>query len=96
MAMEELKEQLRNAHCISLSTDASNHGSIKLFPIVVRYFLPHEDVRVKFLEFRELPGETSDLIINYLMEVLCANDLVKKIVAFCGDNTNCNFGGKNR
>lgn len=31
-----------------------------------------------------------------MKEVLSFNDLNKKIVAFCGDNTNCNFGGKNR
>ncbi|CAB3256295.1 unnamed protein product [Arctia plantaginis] len=96
MATEDLKEHLRKAHCITLLTDASNHGSVKLFPVLIRYFLPCEGVKVKVLEFREQPGETSDIIVNYLKEVLSFNDLNKKIVAFCGDNTNCNFGGKNR
>lgn len=59
MATDELKEQLREAHCITLLTDASNHGSIKLFPILIRYYLPYEGVKVKILEFREQPGETS-------------------------------------
>lgn len=96
MATSELKEQLCEAHCITLLTDASNHGSIKIFPVLIRYFLPCEGVKVKVLEFREQPGETSDIIVDYLKEVLSCNDLNKKIVAFCGDNTNCNFGGKNR
>lgn len=96
MATAELKENLREAHCITLLTDASNHGSIKLFPVLIRYFLPYEGVKVKVLEFREQPGETSDIIVDYIKEVLSSNDLNKKIVAFCGDNTNCNFGGKNR
>lgn len=96
MAMDELKNHLREAHCITLSTDASNHGSIKLFPVLIRYFLPYEGVKVKILEFLEQPGETSDIVVNYLREVLSCNELNKKIVAFCGDNTNCNFGGKNR
>ncbi|CAB3228848.1 unnamed protein product [Arctia plantaginis] len=96
MATDDLKEHLRKAHCITLLTDASNHGSVKLFPVLIRYFLLCEGVKVKVLEFREQPGETSDIIVNYLKEVLSFNDLNKKIVAFCGDNTNCNFGGKNR
>lgn len=96
MALDELKSQLHETHCITLMTDASNHGSIKLFPVMIRYFLPYEGIKVKILEFREQPGETSDIIVDYLKEVLSLNNLNKKIVAFCGDNTNCNFGGKNR
>lgn len=78
MAMDELKNHLNEAHCITLSTDTSNHGSIKLFPVLIRYFLPYEGVRVKILEFREQPGETSDIVVNYLKEVLSCNDLNKK------------------
>lgn len=78
MAMDELKNHLNEAHCITLSTDASNHGSIKLFPVLIRYFLPYEGVKVKILEFREQPGETSDIVVNYLKEVLSCNDLNKK------------------
>lgn len=96
MATHELKEHLREANCISLLTDASNHGSTKLFPVLIRYFLPHEGVQVKILEFTEQPGETSDIIVDYLTQVITKNELKQKIVAFCGDNTNCNFGGKNR
>ena len=69
MAVDELKMHLREAHCITLSTDASNHGSIKLFPILIRYSLPYEGVKVKFLEFREQPGEIPDIVVNYLKEV---------------------------
>jgi len=78
MAMEELKNHLREVHCVTLSTDASNHGSTKLFPVLIRYFLPCEGVKVKILEFREQPGETSDIVVNYLKEVLSCNELNKK------------------
>ncbi|KAL4111774.1 hypothetical protein QTP88_015663 [Uroleucon formosanum] len=47
-------------------------------------------------DFQEQPGETSDIIVDYLKQVLTKNELTSKIVAFYGDNTNCNFGGKNR
>ncbi|KAL4126194.1 hypothetical protein QTP88_010420 [Uroleucon formosanum] len=96
MAIHELNDHLHKANCITLLTDASNHGSTKLFPVLVRYFLPYEGVQVKILDFQEQPGETSDIIVDYLKQVLTKNELTSKIVAFCGDNTNCNFGGKNR
>lgn len=48
------------------------------------------------LQFREQPSKTSDIILDQLKEVLSSNDLNQKIVAFHGDNTNCNFGGRNR
>lgn len=64
--------------------------------MLVRYFLPYEDIQVKILEFKEQPGETSDIIVSYLTNVLTENNLSAKIVAYCGDNTNCNFGGSQR
>lgn len=95
-AVSELKEQLAKSSCISILTDASNHGAQKMFPILVRFFMPYEGAQVKILEFQDQPGETSDIIVNYLTEVLSENNLSAKIVAFCGDNTNCNFGGSQR
>jgi len=96
MAIHELNDHLRKAIRITLLTDASNHGSTKLFPVLVRYFLPYEGVQVKILEFQEQPGETSNIIVDYLKQVLTKNELTSKIVMFCGDNTNTNFGEKNR
>lgn len=75
--------------CVTLLTDASNHGLIKLFPVLISYFLPYKRVKVKVLEFREQPSETSDIIfVDYLKEVLSYNDLMK-VVAFYRDNTDC-------
>lgn len=61
-----------------------------------RYFSPHEGIQVKIIEFQEQPGKTSNIIVDYLKQILTKNELTSKIVAFCGDNTNCNFGGKKR
>lgn len=87
--MDELKNHLREFHCFTLSTDASNHGSIKVFPVLIRYFLPYEGVQVRILEF---PEQSSDIVVNYLSEVL--SDLNKKIVEYYGGNRKCNFGRK--
>ncbi|KAF2891529.1 hypothetical protein ILUMI_14644 [Ignelater luminosus] len=96
MVIEKLKEPLRQAKYVSILTDSSNHGSTKLLLVLVRYFLPDEGVQVKTLEFKDQPGETSDIIVEYLKQILSLNNLKSEIVAFCGDNSNCNFVGKNR
>lgn len=95
-AIADLKKHLTTATWVSISTDASNHGSQKMFPILVRYFLPYDGVQVKILEFKELFGENSDIIVTYVVDVLREHNILPEIVAYCGDNTNCNFGGSQR
>lgn len=46
--------------------DASNHKSVKLVPVFVRYFNPENDI----LDFSNLPGETVELIHNKIVGVL--------------------------
>ena len=62
----------------------------------MRYFVPEQGVKVKLLEFQSVPGETSEILANYLVSVKKKNDLVQKVVGFCGDNCNTNFGGVKR
>lgn len=81
IAMKELKDDLDKCNCITILNAASKHGKKKIFPIVVRFFQP---------------GETSDIIVNYLNQVLTDNNLTGKVVAFCGDNADVNFGGSAR
>lgn len=59
VAQEELKEDLNKSNFVSFSMNASNRKEIKLVPIIVRYFNPNEGVKVKLMEFKSVPGETS-------------------------------------
>ncbi|KAL4091716.1 hypothetical protein QTP88_026364 [Uroleucon formosanum] len=59
-------------------------------------FLYDEGVQVKLLEFKGLFGENSDIIVFYVADVLREHNILSKIVAFCGNNTNCNFGGSEK
>ncbi|KAL4091311.1 hypothetical protein QTP88_026014 [Uroleucon formosanum] len=95
-AIDILTNQLKNANCISILTDASNHGNIKLFPLLVRLFDPLNGIQIKILNVESQPGETSDIIINYIVKTIDDNNIRNKVAAFCGDNTNCNFGGVSR
>ncbi|GFQ98893.1 uncharacterized protein TNCT_430231 [Trichonephila clavata] len=95
-AMKELKNDLDKSNCITVLNDASNHGNKKIYPIVVRFFQPYVGVQVKILDLQDQPGETSDINVNYLNQVLKDNNLTSKVVAFCGDNANVDFGGAAR
>lgn len=53
-------------------------------------------MQVKLLCLRELPGETSDQLNNYVVEVLDKYNISKKIIGLAADNTNTNFGGMKR
>lgn len=90
--MEELKRELSEINYVSVSTDASNHGSIKMMPVVVRYFIPTIGIRVKMLEFSTEKGETSEIIASLLINTTKKNYIFDKLVGFCGDNCPTNFG----
>ena len=70
MCIEELYQELDQINLITVSSDAYNMKEVKLVPIVVRYFLPESGVKVKLLEFKSAPGETSKLLSEYLLSVL--------------------------
>ncbi|KAL0830150.1 hypothetical protein ABMA28_003607 [Loxostege sticticalis] len=90
-------ETLRNISCLSVATDASNHGADKLFPILIQYFnWTGNGIETKILDLQTLPNETSLSIANLIYETLSTHQLTTKCVAFIGDNANVNFGGVNR
>lgn len=80
----------------SIGTDSSNHKEIKNFPVVIRY-LSADGLAVKLLDFCNLPGETFDLIFDYLRNCLTKFNLnPAKLVAFSADSAAVNFGGVNQ
>lgn len=97
LSIAELKNDLQNIPFISAATDASNHGSEKLFPLVVQYFdVRNEGITTKLLEVETTVNETSETISELIINQLRKHDLLSKCVAFGGDNCNTNFGGIER
>lgn len=97
--LKQLKVQLETVNFLSASTDASNHGNIEIFPLVVQFFslsMGGGGMQTKLIDIQELPNETSDTIDNYILQLLKKNNLSKKCIAFGGDNANVNFGGLER
>jgi hypothetical protein len=77
----------------SISTDASNKGNIKLYPIAIQYFTKEKGITNFVLNFYEDPNETSFAIYKNLKESLEKNNLqIKNIIAFGADNASVNYG----
>ena len=67
----------------SVSVDASNHNELKLFPLVIRFFNAKVGVRVRLLNLRSMPNETSQQIIDFILTSLQENDLdLKRLTSF--------------
>ena len=67
MIAAELRQELKKASFISASIDASNRKEIKIVSVVIRYFVPDVDVKVKLLEFKSLGGKTAAILSEYVV-----------------------------
>jgi hypothetical protein len=76
--------------------DSSNHKHNKLVPILVRYFVPQQGVKMKILDFTDLSGESSAQLTEHIVHVLEEAKLIDKVVSLSADNSNENFGGAKR
>lgn len=92
---ESVIQKLQQVNFITVIIDASNRLDKKLVPILVRFFYKNE-IETKLLEFQELPGETSVILSEYIFKALEKYKLTEKVICFCADNTNTNFGGVKR
>jgi len=89
-ALREVLNDLREAKYVSVMVDSSNHSNLKLVPVLVRDFAPTRGIQVKVIEFQNLTGETSEILVNHILSVLEKYKITEKVIAFCGDNCNTN------
>ena len=77
----------------SISSDASNKGNVKLFPIGVQYFTIEKGIVNFVLDFYEDSNESSDAIYGRLRECLAEKELrFDNMIAYSADNASVNFG----
>lgn len=80
----------------SVASDASNHGTTKLFPLSVCYWTPDLGVQTKVLDFYDDSDETSAAIPNQIVTKLEENGLgLDMISAYSADNASLNYGRYN-
>ena len=96
-SVSECIKQLQEVSFYGIGTDASNHKAEKMFPLVVQYFTETDGIQQKLLKFDSLNNETSETIAKFCLDTLRQLQIpLDKLIAFCGDNTNTNFGGLHR
>lgn len=66
-AIDEVKKDLATVNYVRLATDASNRKSIKMMPVLARYFVPTV-VCIRILEFSSVTGETAVIISNLVKD----------------------------
>jgi hypothetical protein len=74
--------ELKESCFILCMIDSPNHMEEKLVPLIFRYFQLEKVVMVKELELVNLVGETSSLLLSYVLEVLQKLDVIEKIIAY--------------
>jgi hypothetical protein len=90
-----------------LRATASNHGHVKLLPILIRYVLVDIDadktendsciqIKTKLVDFVEVTGETAEILSQSALQAIRKLGLENKVIAISGDNTKTNFGGLKR
>lgn len=95
-SLELHTKQLENVYFLSVGTDGSNHGSLKMFPVIVRYFDMKKGILHFLIEFKALPNEKAKTIADYVQDATKSRSIEKQVIAFSADNTNTNFGGMKR
>lgn len=90
--LEKAREDLNKSKFIGICTDSSNHGYLKMFPVVVQYFDKFDGLNSKLVELKSCQNEKSITISKLLEETMENFDLIEKCIAFGADNTNTNFG----
>jgi len=69
-AIQQMLDELKSIKFLIIMVNTSNYKNLKLVSILIRYFNPLEGVKIKVLEFMNLKGETSNILSDYIMNVL--------------------------
>lgn len=91
--MESSLRALRNGVYFSVSSDATNHGNIKIFPILVRFYTIDCGIKNCLLDFYDDADESASAIFTNIKDRLGNLGLsMKNISAYAADNANVNYG----
>ncbi|KAL4702228.1 hypothetical protein ACJJTC_018921 [Scirpophaga incertulas] len=75
---------LQNDTFYSVATDASNHGAIKMIPLMVRFYSPTTNLKTCVLDFYEDANETASAIhMNLLTWLKECNIDTKHLTILC-------------
>lgn len=91
MIIDQIESEFENARFVTISTDAFNHRELKIFPIILRCFLPTEGVKTRLIELKKLPGKTGEQIFKMLEAILSKWNIQSKMIAYSADQCTGQF-----
>jgi hypothetical protein len=91
-AYEEVTEEIKKNSFVTMLIDATNHGHVKLLPILIRYVLVniHADktendscvkIITKIVHFVEIAGETAEILSQSALQAIRKLGLENKVIA---------------
>ena len=96
MSLDMVKDALKMTNFVTLSTDSSNRGNIKLLPVMVRYYTVEDGVQCKLLTLSQLNDETGESVFGEVKSTADKFNLRSKFTCFGADRCPTNFGGIDR
>jgi hypothetical protein len=91
--MIEIEEEEDLTPYFSIASDASNHGSSKMFPVAITFWTPQDDMHNRVLDFYSDSEESAGSTANQLTSRLEKMDLsIQKVSAFSADNASVDYG----
>ena len=67
-ALELVLQDLMKADAIVLSIDTSNHGHLKLLPILAQFYNhKRNEIATKLIDFVDVKGETAEIISSEVL-----------------------------
>ena len=89
ISMEATLNDISKVTYYSIATDASNKGSVKVFPVALRFFLPEVGVKNTLIDFYEDTDERATTVSMQLEKSLLSALLsLDNDVSFTADNAN--------
>lgn len=90
---KHVKYLIENNLKFSISSDASNKGNKKMYPLIIQYFHTESGITNFVLDFYETPEETSESIYKNIKKRLIDNNLkITDIISYGADNASVNYG----
>lgn len=93
LVVNDLTNDSQETTFFSISSDATNKGNIKLFPLIVTYFIPEQGIKKKILDFYSDDFESSEAISEKIIACLEKHGLsLNNVTAYSADNAAVNYG----
>jgi hypothetical protein len=89
LSISQIREELEDVKFISKMIDSLSHKHTILVPILVCYFIPQQNVKLKTLKFTHLSGESAAQLTEHIVHVVEEAKLIDKVHSTMQTTVDC-------